>query len=265
MKILIVGGGHMGQTFASAFIRAKSKPEDLMILEKSGSGKVEQLQAMQIGTVYTELSCIPLADILIFAVKPQDAKVLFDSMRGQVQKDQILLSIMAGVKTERIQQNFPGAKIVRAMPNLPSKIGLGVTGYTASPNVSRVELSTIHNLLSATGRAIYIDDEDQIDAVTAISGSGPAYLFYFMQSMMEAALDLGLNEAQAELLVGQTILGSINLYQQANLSCREWIEQVASRGGTTEAAMARFEKDQVGSGIQNGLRAACRRARELGA
>jgi len=171
---------------------------------------------------------------------------------------------MAGVKIATIQSYFTTTKIMRAMPNLPSKIGFGVTAYTSSPNASRVELNIIHNLLNATGRAIYIDKEELIDVVTAISGSGPAYVFYFMQSMIDSALELGLDEIQAELLVNQTFFGSINLYQQANLSCQEWIKQVASKGGTTEAAINKFNQEKLSKNIKKGINSAFKRAVELG-
>lgn len=254
----------MGLTFARAFLRAKSKPEDLMILEKGDSTKIDHLRSLDVAQVYTTYDCIPLADIIIFAVKPQDAVHLFDSIRDHVQQDQILLSIMAGIQISTIQQYFTTDKVLRAMPNLPSKIGFGMTAYTSSDTTSRVEMNIIHNLLSTTGRAIYIDDESLIDAVTAISGSGPAYVFYFMKSMIDAALKLGLNQVEAELLVNQTFFGSISLYQQSNLNCEEWISQVASRGGTTEAALTSFDKASLHEAIQQGIVQAHERAKELG-
>jgi pyrroline-5-carboxylate reductase len=235
-----------------------------MILEKDKPEKIKRLVGLNIAKIYTTYDCIKLADIIIFAVKPQDCIPLFEAIAKHVQNDQILLSLMAGVKISSIQRYFKTTKIVRAMPNLPSKIGFGVTGYTSSPDASRVELNIIHNLLSNTGRAIYIEKEEQIDAVTAISGSGPAYVFYFMQSMINSALELGLNEAQAELLVKQTFFGSINLYQQSNLSCSEWIKQVSSKGGTTQAAIDTFSNENLDNIIKQGIESACNRAIELG-
>jgi pyrroline-5-carboxylate reductase len=157
------------------------------------------------------------------------------------------------------------SKIVRAMPNLPAQVGQGMTAYTSSEAVTRLELVMVQNLLATTGKNIYVERESMLDAATAISGSGPAYVFYFMRAMMSRAEAMGFTKSEAELLVLQTFAGGVNLYEANNLNCDEWIQRVASRGGTTEAALECFGESRLNEQIENGLQAALDRAIELGA
>ncbi len=265
MKILIIGGGNMGLTYAQSFLEAHvSNPDDLMILEKSNS-RGKELDRLDIGTIYYDAAeCIPKADLIILAVKPQDIDKLFDYIKPFVDPQQLFLSIMAGVKMSRIAAGLSIKKIIRAMPNLPAQIGMGMTAFTSSHEVTRIELVTVQNLLNTTGKAIYLENEDMIDSATAISGSGPAYVFYFMNAMMEGAKSLGFTESQAELLVGQTFMGSVHLVNRNKLSCAELIDKVASRGGTTEAALNKFSSEDLHEGIKKGAQAAMDRAIELG-
>ncbi|MEL6831451.1 MAG: pyrroline-5-carboxylate reductase [Bacteroidota bacterium] len=265
MKILIIGGGNMGLTYAKSFLRSHiTQQEDMMILEKSPE-KAAQLAELNIGSVFGEpQDCLRQADLIILAVKPQDTPRLFETLRPEVEDQQVYLSIMAGVKIDTIRQGIGASKIVRAMPNLPAQIGMGMTAYTASDDVTRIELVMVQNLLNTTGKTIYVEDESAIDATTAISGSGPAYVFYFMDAMMQAAREMGFNESESELLVKQTFRGTVELYNKSNFSCQEWISKVSSRGGTTEAAMKAYHKRLVHEDIVAGAQAALARAVELG-
>lgn len=265
MKILIIGGGNMGLTYAQSFLRSHiTRQEDMMILEKSPE-KATQLAALRIGTVFAHpKDCLRLADLIILAVKPQDAPVLFATLRPWVEQQQVYLSIMAGITIGTIAQGLNATKIIRAMPNLPAQIGLGMTAYTASEEVTRIELVMVQNLLNTTGKTLYVDHETAIDATTAISGSGPAYVFYFMDAMMQAARGMGFNESEAELLVSQTFRGAVDLYSKNSFSCQEWIAKVSSKGGTTEAAMHAYRERLVHEDIVAGAQAALARAVELG-
>lgn len=265
MKILIIGGGNMGLTYAQSFLNAHiSSKEDMMILEKSPE-KAAILAKKDVGTVYgTPEGCITEADLVIFAVKPQDCSKLFADLKPVVDPQQVFLSIMAGMKIETISRELGVKKVIRAMPNLPAQIGMGMTAFTSTDDVTRIELVMVQNLLATTGKTLYVKEEEQIDAVTAISGSGPAYVWYFMKSMTEAARNMGFSESEAELLVNQTFRGTINLHTKSNFSCQEWIERVASKGGTTEAALASFENTDLGLDIKTGAQAALDRAIELG-
>lgn len=265
MKTLIVGGGNMGISFANSFLEAHIlRPDDLTILERSEE-KCAQLATKGYGAVYQiPDNYIGDVDLIVLAVKPQDSAAAYSKLTPFVDESHVILSIMAGVTVASIQEGLGLKKVIRAMPNLPTQVGMGMTAFTASDEVDRKELIEVQNLLSTTGKAIYFDDEAMIDATTAISGSGPAYVFYFMNSMMKAARSLGFSESQADLLVWQTFLGSLHLQNKNNFSCEQWIQMVASRGGTTEAAMTVFEESEVEEGIIKGLKAAFDRAQELG-
>ncbi len=265
MQILIIGGGNMGLTYARSFLRSHiTSTEQMMILEKSPE-KAAVLQEQGIGTVYGQAEqCLHLADLVIVAVKPQDSPALFQQLQPLIEPQQLFLSIMAGVKMTKIQEGLGVQKIIRAMPNLPAQLGRGMTTFTSSSEVTRIELVMVQNLLSTTGKTLYVEDEHMIDASTAISGSGPAYVWHFMDAVMGAAQRMGFSQSEAELLVVQTFAGAIELFQATNYSCEEWIRRVASRGGTTEAAMASFRKRAVHEDIIAGAFAALHRAEELG-
>ncbi len=265
MKILIIGGGNMGKTYARSLLRAHLvKPEDLMVLERSPE-QAEKLRGENIGVVHTDPAhCLNAADLIILAVKPQDSSTLFTTLRPSTDPQQVYLSIMAGVTIDTIRKGLGVEKVIRAMPNLPAQIGLGMTSYTASDAVTRIELVLVQNLLNTTGKAIYVDNEYAIDATTAISGSGPAYVLYFMQAMIEVAQEMGFNASQAELLVAQTFRGAVELQMKNDASCEEWIQRVSSKGGTTEAAINSFKATSVFTDIKNGAKAALARAEELG-
>ncbi|MEM1323162.1 MAG: pyrroline-5-carboxylate reductase [Bacteroidota bacterium] len=265
MKILIIGGGNMGLTYAQSFLRSHiTNKADMMLLERSPE-KAAELAKKDIGTVYGRPEeCITNADLIIFAVKPQDAMALFEHLKGQVDAQQVFLSIMAGVKIKTITEALRVSKVIRAMPNLPAQIGMGMTAFTSSDEVTRIELVMVQNLLNTTGKTIYVEDESSIDAATAISGSGPAYVYYFMDAMIQAARQMGFSNSEAELLVSQTFKGAVDLHNKADLSCEQWIKKVSSKGGTTEAAMASFAKNSVYKDIMMAAQAALNRAVELG-
>lgn len=265
MKILIIGGGNMGMTYAQAFLRSHiTTKKDLMILEKS-SEKWPELETLDIGSICKKPEdCLAQADLVILAVKPQDAGNLFEKIRPMVDPQQVFLSIMAGVRMSTIAQAVGLKKIIRAMPNLPAQIGMGMTAFTSTDEVTRIELVTVQNLINTTGKSIYVENESLIDAATAISGSGPAYVWFFMDAMIAAAKQVGFKDSEAELLVSQTFQGAIDLFHQSNFSCEEWIKKVASKGGTTEAALASFGQNAVFQDIVTGAVAAFRRAQELG-
>jgi pyrroline-5-carboxylate reductase len=265
MKILLIGGGNMGLTYATSFLKAHvATAADMMILEKS-EARAKELATQNIGTVYGNAAdCLPNADVVILAVKPQDTPALFAAIQPFVTQSQVFLSIMAGVKMEAISTALGVTKVIRAMPNLPAQIGMGMTAFTSADSVTRSELVAVHNLLNTTGKTIYLDKEHMIDAATAISGSGPAYVYFFMNSMIEAAQSLGFSASEAELLVEQTFLGSVHLQNRNSLSCSDWIKKVASKGGTTEAALSVFQSTTVNEDIKNGAKAAFDRAVELG-
>lgn len=265
MKILILGGGNMGLTYAQCFLRSRIvTPDQLMILCRSYD-KALHLSEHYEGRFFSDPRlCVPEADLLILAVKPQDSVRLFQEISGLTDPGQVFLSIMAGIRMETIAQALGIRKITRAMPNLPAQIGAGVTAFSSTEEVTRIELVMVQNLLNTTGKTLYVENEDMLNAATAISGSGPAYVYYFMHAMIEAAQQMGFSPSEAELLVGQTFTGAIDLYNKADLSCQDWIARVASKGGTTEAALKVFSETALQDAIRAGANAALKRAIELG-
>lgn len=265
MKIVIIGGGNMGRTYAESFLSAHIiRPNDLIMVQRNKQ-KANELSQKNLGTVITQPNqTLSQAELIILAVKPQDAEQLYPSIQPFINNSKVVLSIMAGVKMQAIANGLGVSKIIRAMPNLPAQVGMGMTAFTATEQVQRNELISVQNLLSTTGRAIYFNNEQMIDAATAVSGSGPAYVFYFMQAMVEAAIELNFSESEAELLVWQTFMGTMHLHNKNNLSCNEWIQKVASKGGTTEAAIKVFENNKTNLTIKNAVKQAFLRAQELG-
>ncbi|MEN7551238.1 pyrroline-5-carboxylate reductase [Rapidithrix thailandica] len=265
MKVLMIGGGNMGLTYAEAISKSKFlKNRDLMILD-SAKDKTEELRKRSYFDVYEKLGeCLPKADVVFIAVKPYHAYELMEAMRPLVSSGQIFISLMAGVTIEAIQNGLGVEKVVRAMPNLPAKVGMGLTSFTASEEVSRLELSTVESLLDTTGRSVLLDTENDIDASTGISGSGPAYIFYFMQSMLEAALKMGFSDHDSKVLVGQTFAGAVELFNSSDLDPNSWMDKVASKGGTTRAALDSMEDNNVKELIKEAAYAAFERAVELG-
>jgi pyrroline-5-carboxylate reductase len=265
MKILVIGAGNMGLTYAEGMSKSKLlKKKNIMVLDSSEE-KLQELNQISHLDTFSELQdCVPKADIIFIAVKPHHGEQLMRRIKPLVKSEQLLISIMAGTTIETIKELTGLNKIVRAMPNLPAKIGRGLTSYIASPEVSRIELLTIESLLDTTGKSILVSDENFIDASTGISGSGPAYVFYFMQSMMEAALQMGFSENVSKVLVSQTFTGAIELFNQNSLSPNSWMEKVASKGGTTRAALDSMDDNNVGELIKEAAFAAFNRAVELG-
>lgn len=265
MKILIIGGGNMGKTYADSFIASHAvQKEDLYILEHFEE-KVNYFKSLGFKNVFHQpTDFIKEMDLIILAIKPQDTNNLFPKIRNYISENQTILSIMAGVPMNVISQSLATRKIVRAMPNLPAQIGMGMTGFTSADEVSKEEVFNIQNLLNTTGKALYFDNESKLDAVTAISGSGPAYVFYFMDAMIATAMGMGFTKVQSEMLVEQTFMGAVHLLNVHNISCKEWISRVASKGGTTEAALLQFDEVKLADKIQEGLKAALQRATELG-
>ncbi len=255
----------MGMTYAQSFLKSHSTTKDNLMFLLKDAAHVARNAHKDLAKVYTNpAECMPLADAVVLSVKPQDAPALFEHIKPFVDPQQLFISIMAGIQLNAIQERLGVTKVIRAMPNLPSQIGMGMTVFTSTDAVTRLELVMVQNLLNTNGKTIYVEKENLIDAATAISGSGPAYVFYFMDAMIKAALEMGFSEAEAELLVSQTFAGASDLYNRFDLSCSDWIKKVASKGGTTEAALKSFEDNMLYQDIKDGSMAALLRAQELG-
>ncbi|ACT94722.1 pyrroline-5-carboxylate reductase [Dyadobacter fermentans] len=264
MKIAIIGCGNMGMAFARAFLKFDLvKNQDFLLVEKS-TDRMDSLTAFQPGVITGVIGPqIGEYDLIIVSVKPQDFLSVASSLKEVIQPSQVVLSIMAGVTIEGIQSALEHKAVIRAMPNTPAMLGMGITAYSASPEVDIHQLRKIENLINATGRSVFLEDEDQLNAVTALSGSGPAYFFYVVKAMIEAGKQMGFEESVAALLVKQTMLGSYHLINNADKSLDDLIKAVASKGGTTEAALRQFEAGGLDKTLENGIFAAQVRSTEL--
>jgi len=264
MKITIVGCGNMGLIYARAFLKYNIVERDSLLLAEKNEARKQELLKLNIGEVCV-VNDLRIAEsgIVILAVKPQDFNELGAELKKILKPGNIIISIMAGVTIARVAEVLGQETIIRAMPNSPAELGMGMTAFTANKTLSMEQVRKAENLLATTGRTVFFENEDLLDAVTALSGSGPAYFFYIVKQMIEAGKNMGFDEATSAMLVKQTMLGSFHLMNTASKSLDELISAVASKGGTTEAALSAFDAGKVGAGLQQGIIKARNRAKEL--
>lgn len=254
----------MGLIYARAFLKyGLCSKEELFLIEKLPERK-KSIEVLNLGIVgaINELK-IDDSEVILLAIKPQDFSQVISYIKPFLTDRTLLVSIMAGISNMRLAQVFNHVQIVRAMPNAPVEYGLGITGFSAHPQINSELLRKAETILSTTGRIVYFDDEEKLNAVTAISGSGPAYFYYFVQAMIEAGIEMGLSKQIATQLVQQTMLGSFHLLNGSGKSTDELIKTVASKGGTTEAALSHMNNTKVNKHIIEALLKAEHRAKEL--
>lgn len=250
--------------YAKSFLQYDLVRRDDLLLVEKNTDRMESLRNANSGVVTGVIDpTLGTYDLLILAVKPQDFNSVASLLRGVLQPTQLILSIMAGISIPTLQEKLNHPLIIRAMPNTPALIGMGMTAFAASKEADNHQIRKVENLINATGRSLFLEDEGLLDAVTALSGSGPAYFFYIVKAMIEAGKEMGFEESMATLLVKQTMLGSFHLINNADKSLEELINAVASKGGTTEAALKKFNEGNLTQTLIEGLRAAERRATEL--
>ncbi|MCU7615208.1 pyrroline-5-carboxylate reductase [Chryseobacterium sp. GMJ5] len=265
MKIAIIGAGNMGLSFSKSFLKYELiQPENLHLITRNQSkiSKISEAFPKSRISVFEELNELE-ADLIIIAVKPQDFNKVAENIHFKLKENQMVLSIMAGIKIGKIQTMLNHPLIVRAMPNSPTLLGMGITGYTAAEGISFSQLMNIERLLNSTGRSVYLENEDLLDGVTALSGSGPAYFYYIVDAMIKAGTEMGIDENLSKLFVKQTMLGAYHLINNSEKNLEELIKDVASKGGTTEAALKTFEDSNLKEIIQKGILSAEKRAKEL--
>ncbi len=254
----------MGMAYAKSFLQYDLvKKENLLLVEKN-TERMETLHGFNTGVITGVIdSSLGSYDLLILAVKPQDYSAVHPVLREVMQPHQLVLSIMAGISIDLLRQTLGHPLIIRAMPNSPALIGMGMTAFAAAPDMDISQVRKVENLINATGRSVFLEEESLLDAVTALSGSGPAYFFYLVKTMIEAGKQMGFEESLATLLVKQTMLGSFHLINNANKSLDELVMAVASKGGTTEAALKQFAEGELSQTLIRGILAAEQRAKEL--
>lgn len=204
------------------------------------------------------------ADVVVLSVKPQTLPQVMPALTGAVPERALVLSIIAGAKIATITKGLAHPAVVRSMPNTPARIGRGMTVWTASSAVTELHRSQAREILGALGMEVYVEEEPFLDAATALSGSGPAYVFLFMEALVEAGIQLGFSPAVARQLVLQTMQGSVEYAGNSMLDLPQLRHQVTSPGGTTAAAIQSFEAEGFREVVSRAVQAAHRRSIELG-
>lgn len=263
MKVAFIGGGNMAGALIGGMRQAGFDPADIDVVEIDAARRAELTKSNSVRTHEHTGDWLQASAVIVLAVKPQQMREAAAAIQPHL-KQQCVLSIAAGVRAEAISNWLASGRIVRAMPNLPALIRAGITAAVALAEVSAAQKAAIDQILRAVGTVIWLDDEAMLDAVTALSGSGPAYVFYFIEAMHAAAVDMGFTDAQARALTLHTFAGSAQLAAQSHESAQMLREKVTSKGGTTAAALASFERDKVDQAIVRAIKAAAARARELG-
>ncbi len=264
MKIGIIGAGVMGEVITDALtLKEVFAPEDIM-LSDIGRGRLDGLEKrFGVQTTMENEELLDHSDVVVICVKPQNAEPVLRPLKGRFRPDQLLISIMAGVSSDTLARLTGHECIVRSMPNIPARIGQGMTVWTASGSVSDHFAMVAKMIFQAFGRELQLDEENMVDAATAVSGSGPAYLFYVAENLVKSGVELGFTEAQSHRLVEQTILGAMNLWSTSGEKASALRQNVTSRGGTTEAALKTFQKHNTPEIFVDALQSAYKRAKEL--
>ena len=261
--ITFIGGGNMAQALIAGLRKQGAAADSIRVVEPLASTR--QLLIDQLGVHALPQANDSLGDtqLVVWAIKPQ----LFQAV-AQPLKDlfpqALHLSVAAGIRSDSITQWLGTERVVRAMPNTPALVGLGQTGLYARGAVSAEQRQQVEALLQAVGQSIWVSSEDLLDAVTAVSGSGPAYVFYVIEAMVAAGVRMGLTPAQAHQLAVGTMVGAAELARASSEAPAVLRERVTSKGGTTHAALSVLEHEQVAQAFERAIQAACARAKTLG-
>jgi pyrroline-5-carboxylate reductase len=262
MTVAIIGAGVMGETLLSGLLRAGRSVDDLLVGEKRPERATELVERYGV-TVVSNVEAAEKADTIAIVVKPQDMADLLTEVAPHVRPSQLVVSLAAGITTGFIESRLAaGVAVVRVMPNTPALVDEGMAAISRGSHCDEEHLVEAESLMAATGRVIRVPEKQQ-DAVTAISGSGPAYLFFVVEAMIEAGVHLGLPRSTAAELVVQTVVGSAKLLRETGEHPTVLRERVTSPGGTTAAAIRQLEDHKVRAAFLTALEAARDRSRAL--
>ena len=264
MKISFIGGGNMAAALIGGLANKVTAGKNVHVVDINADALQSLSTRFGVTTAQQIDATIAQSDIIVLAVKPQQLKDVVKQLTPHVDK-QLVLSIAAGIRIADIARWMGGhSAIVRAMPNTPALIGKGITGLVATEAVSAAQKDTAGKILQTVGETVWLDDEQLIDAVTGVSGSGPAYVFYFIEAMQEAAVALGLTPEQGIALAKATFAGAAELAVKSDEPVSVLRERVTSKGGTTYAGLMSLEQSGVKTAIGNAVKAAADRGRALG-
>jgi pyrroline-5-carboxylate reductase len=260
VKICFIGGGNMATAIISGLFKKYGEDLNIHLIDHKNKNLEEISKKFKISTSCNFDESIRSCDVIILAIKPQQMKEVAISLRPYTQS-QIVLSVAAGIRIVDLTRWLSGYKaIVRCMPNMPAAIGLGITGIVASLEVSQSQFDIVVSIMQSIGETVVLDNERLIDAVTAISGSGPAFVFYFIEAMIQAAVELGLSYEQGRKLAINTFIGASHLVNQSDESISILRQKVTSKGGTTHAGLSSMDSYNVKNSIGMALGAASIRA-----
>lgn len=264
MTIVFIGGGNMARAIIGGLISRGHASDDLLVIDPNEQARKICTDNWAVRTGATLEQPLPAGSVCVLAVKPQVMQPVCEAIAAQL-NDALVISIAAGTRMAQLSEWLGGHdKLVRVMPNTPSLVGMGAAGMVASAAVDTEGRDAAEAIMSAVGMAIWLDQESDIDAVTAVSGSGPAYVFRWMEAMQSAAESLGLPAEKANALVLQLVRGAAELACQSDQPLARLREQVTSPGGTTAAGLQAMNERGIGSVIDAGVKAAHRRSIELG-
>jgi pyrroline-5-carboxylate reductase len=264
MKITFIGGGNMACAMVGGLIRKRWPRKAIRVVEIAQPARERIERELKVKTHAALDKAAAKCDCIVLAVKPQQMREAARALKTRLDS-QLVVTIAAGIRVKDLARWLGGySRIVRVMPNTPALVHAGVSGLYAPAAVGAADRAAAAKVLSAVGTALWFEREDDLDAVTAISGSGPAYVFYFIEALQRAALELNLPEESARRLAVETFAGAVKLAAQAAEPPETLRARVTSKGGTTERALNSMESDRVRDAIVRAAKAAAQRSRELG-
>ncbi|MRW91717.1 pyrroline-5-carboxylate reductase [Duganella sp. FT80W] len=267
MKIAFIGGGNMATALIAGLANKLTAGANIHVVDPNAEALARLHQQYGVSTASATDAAAGAADVIVLAVKPQNMREVAAQLLPLLDqaKQPLIVSIAAGIRSVDLARWLGGYDaIVRCMPNTPALIGMGITGMAATGGVSEAQRKQADDILSAVGQTVWLDDESKIDAVTAVSGSGPAYVFYFMEAMQQAAAEMGLSAEQGLQLAQATFGGAAQLAARSTEPVQVLRERVTSKGGTTYAAITSMEASGVKAAVVAAIKAAQARGKELG-
>ncbi len=262
-SIAFIGGGNMASAIIGGLLKRGMAASNIQVVEPLEAQRLHLRQQFNVNPRETSGPSLTSANMVVWAIKPQTFKDAALRARFHT-KTALHLSVAAGIRSDSIAHWLGTERVVRAMPNTPALVGKGMTALFARPAVVPADRALVDRVIETTGEHVWLDDEAQLDAVTALSGSGPAYVFYFIEAMIEAGVGMGLSQAQAHQLAVGTFTGASALAQASSEPPDVLRARVTSKGGTTHAALRSMEQDNVKTLFVRAMHAAKQRARELG-
>ncbi len=265
MNITFIGGGNMASALIAGLAGKLTAGEHIHVVDPNADALQRLESQYGVTTALGIDGALNASDVVVLAVKPQQMRDVAAALLPHLAGQPLILSIAAGIRAVDLARWLGGySAIVRCMPNTPALIGMGITGMVATAGVNAAQQALAGDIMAAVGQIVWLEHEDQIDPVTAVSGSGPAYVFYFIEAMQQAAVDMGLSEEQGRQLALATFAGAAQLAVRSDDPVPVLRDKVTSKGGTTYAALSSMEQSGVKDKIIQAIKAAAERGRELG-